>query len=134
MRQVRDEGRGAQANPARLARYVAESNAHASARERKTRHALMDRSAIEPARSSESGPPTSTLPRSHGTFDVLDLTGSRAAPPQDIVSVKELWTPQVLAMKRERAASALDISKCEATLKGTCREKVSAEFTRMYST
>ena len=35
-------------------------------------------------------------------------------------------------MKRRNAVSALDISKDEATLKGTPKEKLSAEFTRMY--
>ena len=55
MRQVRDEWREAQAYPARLERYVAGSNAHECAKERKARHASMECSAIEPARSSESG-------------------------------------------------------------------------------
>ena len=114
VRQVRDEWREAQANLARLARQVV-SNAHASARERKARHASMECSAIEPARSSESGPSTSTHPRYHMAFDVVALTGVSATPPQDIVSVSELWTPQALALKREKTFSALDISKCEAT-------------------
>ena len=56
----------AQTNLARLARSVAESSAHASARERKARHASMECSVIEPARSSESGASTSIFPRSHG--------------------------------------------------------------------
>ena len=47
--QVRDEWREARANLARLAPCVAESNAHATARERQARHASMECSAIEPA-------------------------------------------------------------------------------------
>ena len=69
-----------------------------------------------------------------GPLTFLELTGLRVTPPQDIASVKELWTPQALAMKRERAVSASDISKCEETLKGSWKEKVSAEFARMCST
>ena len=48
-------------------------------------------------------------------FDVVALTGVSATPPQDIVSVRELWTPQALVLKREKTFSALDTSKCEAT-------------------
>ena len=94
----------------------------------------MECSAIEPARSSESGLSTSILPRLHGTFDVVHLTGLSATLPQDIVFVKEFWTPQALATKRRKAVSALDIRKYEATLRGTSKNKLSAEFTRMYST
>ena len=82
----------AKTNFARLARSVAESSAHASARERKARHASMECSVIEPARSSESGASTSIFPSFHGAVDVLDLTGLSATPPQDIIPVKELWT------------------------------------------
>ena len=78
VRQVRDERKEPQANPARLARNVAGSNAHASAKEREARHASMECSAMQPARSSESGPPTSILARSHGGFDFVDLVGSSA--------------------------------------------------------
>ena len=102
------------------ARYVAGSNAHAGASERKAKRASMKCSAIERARptrkaqtmSSESGPSTSTPTRSHGAFDVA-LTGLVATLPQNIVSVTELRTPQALAMKKSKAVSALDISKYE---------------------
>ena len=43
------------------------------------------------------------------------------------------WTHQALAMKREKEVSALDISTHEATLKGTSKEQLSADFTRMCS-
>ena len=75
VRPVRDEWREPQANNVRFARYFAHSYAHASASERKVRHASMECCAIEPARSSESGPSTSILPRSYGTSDVVGLTG-----------------------------------------------------------
>ena len=68
---------------------------------------------------------TSRCAWSHGAFDLVDLTGFSATNAQDIVSVRELWTPwtpQALAMKRRKAVSALDISKYEATLKGTSKE------------
>ena len=63
---------------------------------------------------------------SHGASDVVDLTGLSATLPLDIASVQELWTPQALAMKREKTVSASDISKYEATLKAhrrkSCRQ------------
>ena len=77
----------------------------------------MECSAIEPARSLEVW-----------AFNLnASKVGLSPTPPQDIVSVKELWTPQALAMKREEAVSDLDISKYKATLKGTSKEKLSAE-------
>ena len=91
-------------------------------------------SAIEPARSSESGPSTSILPKSHGALDVVALTRLSVTPPKENGSLKELWTPEALAMKRVKAVSALDISKYEATLTRTSKEKLSGEFTRMCST
>ena len=93
---------------------VAESNAHASARERKARHASMECS--QPDLRS-LGLQRQCFHGLTGLLDVVNLTGLSATPPQDLVSVTELWTPQALAMKREKTVSTLDLSKSEATLK-----------------
>ena len=76
MRQVRSEWRAAQANPARLARSVAGSNAHAGARERKAKRASMKCSTIEAPKaqcmSPESGLSTPTPTKvSRGAVDVV---------------------------------------------------------------
>ena len=91
----------------------------------------MECSAIWPTRSSESAPSMSQIPTCYGAFDIVYLTGLSATPPQDIDSVKELSTPQALAMKRKKTVSALDISKYEATLEGTSKEKMCADSAKM---